>query len=176
MADLPSPWREFLTELDDALSGPVGVHCIGGFVVSLFYGLPRPTGDIDYYTATLNLDGFAGPGSHLAKKYKVFFHRVTVIDLPVDYQTRLVEMFPDQFKKLHLFAPDAYDLILSKVERNSSKDRDDVAYLFQTQKLDPKILEERYQTELRPYLLAPENGDDLTIKLWLEMFKAGGKE
>lgn len=24
------------------------LHCIGGFVLTLFYGLPRTTGDIDY--------------------------------------------------------------------------------------------------------------------------------
>ena len=30
-----------------------------------------------------------------------------------------------QFKHLKLFVPDAYDCILSKLERNQSKDRDD---------------------------------------------------
>ena len=48
--------------------------------------------------------------------------------------------------------PDPYDYILSKVERNSSKDRDDADYLFRTQKLDSQTLRERYQQELRPYL------------------------
>jgi len=45
---LPSPWKEFLSELDDMLTEPVALHCIGGFVLTLFYGLPRTTGDIDY--------------------------------------------------------------------------------------------------------------------------------
>ena len=48
---LPSPWKEFLAELDALLTEPVELHCIGGFVVCFFYGLPRSTGDIDYYTA-----------------------------------------------------------------------------------------------------------------------------
>jgi len=34
-------------------------------------------------------------------------------------------MFPGMFKQLRLFAPDPYDYILSKLERNTSKDRDD---------------------------------------------------
>jgi len=71
-------------------------------------GLPRPTGDIDYYAAIpdSNLDQIAGPGSQLAKKYKVYFQRVAVTNLPEEYESRLVEMFPGQFKKLRLFAPD----------------------------------------------------------------------
>jgi hypothetical protein len=66
---LPSPWKEFLAELDDLLSEPLELHCIGGFVLTFFYGLPRTTGDIDYYTAipaNLNLAEMAGEGSTLA--------------------------------------------------------------------------------------------------------------
>lgn len=172
MPDLPSPWREFLEELDAALTEPVSVHCLGGFVVSFFYGLPRPTGDIDYYTAipaNLNLHGVAGPNSPLAKKHRVYLQRVGVATMPEDYDSRLTEMFPNQFKNLRLFAPDPYDLILSKLERNSGKDRDDARYIFQKLKLDLKILEERYQNELRPNLGVPAR-EDLTLKLWIDMF------
>jgi hypothetical protein len=71
---LPSPWRDFLTELDSKLTEQLALHCIGGFALSLFYGLGRSTADIDYYTAVpanLNLDEIGGEGSALAKKYKV---------------------------------------------------------------------------------------------------------
>ena len=77
-------------------------------------------------------------------------------------------MYPDRFKKLHLYAPDPYDLILSKLERNSAKDRDDVAYLAETLHLSPDVLAERYTRELRPYL-ANEARHDLTLKLWREI-------
>jgi SIR2-like domain len=33
------------------LPEPLDLYCIGGFVIYSFYGLPRPTGDIDYYSA-----------------------------------------------------------------------------------------------------------------------------
>lgn len=46
--ELPLPWGPFLDELDEAISEPIALYCIGGFVVSLLYGLPRPTGDVDY--------------------------------------------------------------------------------------------------------------------------------
>jgi hypothetical protein len=33
------------------LKEPLELHCIGGFVICYFYGLPRTTGDIDYHSA-----------------------------------------------------------------------------------------------------------------------------
>jgi len=80
-------------------------------------------------------------------------------------------MFPKHFRNLRLYAPDPYDLMLSKLERNSGKDREDAIYLFQELKLDPKTLAKRYQQELRPNLSNPAR-EDLTLKLWLEMFQA----
>jgi len=171
---LPSPWLEFLAELDSMLTERVVLHCIGGFVVCFFYGLARSTADIDYYTAVpanLNLDEVAGEGSALGKKHKVWLHRVAVTSLPEDYETRLTEMVPGQFKNLKLLVPDPYDCILSKLERNSSKDRDDADYLFKKKKLISQQLQERYEKELRPYL-ANEDRHDSTIKLWIEIFES----
>jgi len=163
MPEPPSPWREFLVALGAILPEPVSLHCVGGFVVSFFYGLPRPTGDIDYYTAipaNLNLEGLAGRESPLAAKHKVYLQRVAVNNMPEDYETRLTEMFPSRFRKnLRLFAPDPYDLILSKLERNSPKDRDDAVYLFKKLDLVPEALQERYQKELRLNLAIPARED-----------------
>jgi hypothetical protein len=171
---LPSPWKEFLAELDALLTEPVELHCIGGFVLCFFYGLPRSTGDIDYYTAIpadVNLIDVAGEGSDLAKKHKMWLHCVGVTNLPEDYETRLARMFTGQFKNLTLLAPDPYDLILSKLERNTTKDRDDTDYLFKALKLKSKILHDRYEKELRPYL-ANEDRHDSTLKLWIEIFES----
>jgi hypothetical protein len=170
---LPSPWDRFLAELDGLLREQVHVHCIGGFVVSLFYGRPLPTGDVDYfavipYASVDDLQAWAGPDSTLAKKYKLHFHHFPAISLPEDYETRLSEMYPGRFKNLHLYAPGPYDLILSKLERNSQKDRDDVAFLAESLHLSPEVLRECYQKELRPYL-ANEGRHDLTLELWLDV-------
>ncbi len=169
---LPSPWKEFLAELDAALSEAVSVYCIGGFVGSLFYGLPRLTGDIDYcsvlpFHCTKSLEEIAGDGSPLAKKYKVRLHHASVNTMPEDYEVRSIRMFPGRFKNLRLYAPDPYDLILSKLERNSPKDREDVEYLAKT--LNPQQLRERYEKEMRPYL-ANQSREDLTLKLWIEAY------
>jgi hypothetical protein len=170
---LPSPWKEFLLEFDSMLPEPLELHCIGGFVICYFYGLPRPTGDIDYYSAVpanLNLIEMAGADSALAKKYKIRLHQVAVTNLPEDYASRLTEMFPEMLKNLRLYAPDPYDFILSKLERNSAKDRDDTDYIFKTKKLSSQSLHERYEKELRPYL-SKENWHDDTLKLWIEIFE-----
>jgi hypothetical protein len=111
--------------------------------------LPRNTGDIDYWTAIpsdLNLDEIAGEGSALANKHKVRLHRVALNSMSENYDERLTEMFPDLgFKSLRLFAPDPYDYILSKLEFNRMKDRDDAEYLFKTQNLNSDRLRERYE-------------------------------
>ena len=39
----PKPWDSFFKELDEAVDTTVRLDCIGGFVVTLFYGLERPT-------------------------------------------------------------------------------------------------------------------------------------
>jgi len=173
--NLPTSWAAFLDELNSLVPEPVALHCIGGFVLTLFYGLPRTTGDIDYYTAIpadLDLDTMAGQGSALHEKYKVWLHRVGVANLPEDYATRLSEMAPGQFKRLTILVPDAYDCILSKLERASPKDRDDADYLFRSQKLDARVLRDRYRNELRDHLVGKIEWHNQTLELSIDIFTA----
>jgi hypothetical protein len=90
-----------------------------------------------------------------------------VATVPDSYEERLTEIAPGSFKHLRLFALDPYDLALSKLERNTQRDRDDVRHLARTVPFDIAILEERYQKELRPALGNPER-EDLTLRLWIE--------
>jgi Nucleotidyltransferase of unknown function (DUF6036) len=92
---------------------------------------------------------------------------VTIVTVPDDYEERLTELFVGQFQKIHLFALDAYDVALSKIERNLQRDRDDVKFLARTLPFDLDTLQARYHKELRPYLGNPER-EDLTLRLWLE--------
>ena len=75
-------------------------------------------------------------------------------------------MFRGSFNHLRLFALDPYDLALSKLERNTQRDRDDVKHLARSVPLDLNVLRERYQKELRSNLGNPER-EDLTLKLWI---------
>lgn len=153
---LPSPWREFLAEIDGMLNEELDLHCVGGFVVACFYGLGRMTGDLDYYTAVpanFNLIKVAGEGSKLHRKYGVCLHKASVMTLPEGYETRLTEMAKGFFKHISLLALDPYDCILSKLERNGAVDVDDADYLFRSQKLDAEVLRDRYRKEFRPYVI-----------------------
>ena len=57
----------------------------------------------------------------LHKKHRVWLHRVGVANLPKDYVTRLTDMPAGQRKCLTLLVADAYDCILSKLERAAQK-------------------------------------------------------
>jgi hypothetical protein len=168
-----SPWKEFLDEIDRMLSEPLELHCVGGFVITHFYGSPRTTADIDYWTAVpanLNLIEVAGEGSPLHKKYGVCLHKAAVMTLPEDYETRLTEMANGQFKHLRLLVPDPYDCILSKLERNGDVDVNDSEYLFRSQGLDPQVLRDRYEQEFRANLIGDVASADTTLRLWIEIF------
>ncbi|MBI4887663.1 MAG: hypothetical protein HY824_11270 [Acidobacteria bacterium] len=170
---VPSPWAGFLDAAGRALSAPVDVHCLGGFVVSVCHGLTRPTVDVDVLSATPHerlqeLLSIGGRGSALARKYRVYLDHVTVATVPDGYEARLQPVFADRFDKLRLFALEPHDLALAKLERNHEVDRDDVRFLASAVPLDVTVLRARYLRELRPLLGNPTR-EDLTLDLWAEM-------
>jgi hypothetical protein len=170
--DIPEPWGAFLRDLDRELVKPVELHCLGGFVVTMLYGLARPTADIDVLAVRpqMDLNPLAGIGSSLQKKHRVYVQRVTVLEAyPEDYEERLTEMFQGAFRNLRLLALDPYDLALTKLGRNSQRDREDVLHLADAVPLDIEILRARYE-EMRPCLGNPER-EDLTLKLWIEVIE-----
>ena len=68
--ELGHPWRSFLDELDALVTEPVTLHCLGGFVITALYGMPRPTADVDVLAvapgeAVTRLVAIAGKGSPL---------------------------------------------------------------------------------------------------------------
>jgi hypothetical protein len=169
---IPEPWQSFFSGIDTTLNEDVELHCLGGFVITVLYDLARPTADVDVIAITPrseieSLLSLAGQGSDLHRKHKIYLQLVGVATVPDSYEERLMEMAPGSFKHLRLFALDPYDLALSKLERNTQRDRDDVRHLARTVPFDIAILQERYQKELRPTLGNLER-EDLTLRLWIE--------
>lgn len=169
---IPEPWNSFLSEIDAGLMEEVAFHCLGGFVVTVVYGLARPTADVDVLAVVprgeiRRLTTLAGKGSALHSKYGLYLDLVTVATVPEDYEERLAEVAGGTFKHLRLFALDPYDLALAKLERNVQRDRDDVKHLARTVPFDLNVLRGRYEKELRPYLGNPGR-EDLTLRLWIE--------
>jgi hypothetical protein len=169
------PWHSFFLDIDRTLSQSLSLQCIGGFAISMLHSLPRPTVDVDCVSVIpaeeiARLESLAGMGSTLHRNHGVYIQYVAIVTVPENYADRLTPMFPTAYRWLRLFGLEAHDLALSKLERNSSRDREDVKFLARAARLDLQLLENRYFTELRPYLARPERYD-LTLRLWLEMLQ-----
>jgi len=169
----PEPWRSFFAEVDASLSEDVHLHCCGGFVVTQVYGVARTTNDVDFLGVVPNvresLTKIAGKGSALHRKHKVYLDAVTVATPPENYLERLLPMFAGAWTHLRLYALEAHDLALSKLERNLERDRDDVQQLARAGHLQTEILKKRYFDEVRPNLVN-EARHDLTLRLWIESY------
>jgi hypothetical protein len=174
-AELPDPWRRFLSDVDRLLPVRVELHCLGGFVLAIRHGLPRPTSDVDYievvpHDAIETLQQTAGRGSPLARKHRLYFQHVGVASLPESYAERLTELLPGTFENLRLLALDAHDLALSKLTRNHPVDRDDIAHLARTVPLRADLLRTRYRDELQPIIIGDPEIHDRTLEMWIEAY------
>lgn len=171
----PEPWGSFLKALNDMLKAPVDLHCIGGFAITMQYGLSRTTSDIDVLPASpserlAELQQLAGEGSELHRRFQVYLQVVAITNYPEDYESRLIRMWPNfKLERLRLFSLEAHDLALTKIERNTEVDRQDVLSLAQAGYLNPRTLRERYEKEFRPNLVSGAERHDLTLALWTEM-------
>ena len=182
--ELQEPWRAFLLDLDSLVDHQVQLHCCGGFVVTTLHGLPRATADVDIISVVPHDDmralaTGARQNSELHIKHGVYLDVVTVASYPDEYETRLIPMNVGRLSHLRLFALEAHDLALTKLARNSDRDRADVEFLATAAPLDSSTLRDRYAREMRPYLARPER-EDLTLELWLEIIteaqsRAGNK-
>jgi hypothetical protein len=173
-SSIPEPWLSFLVEVDRALDGPVEIHCLGGFILTVFWNLPRPTGDIDVIhvgptSASAKLLDIAGEGTELTRRFRLHVHRVGVADYPEGYASRLIDITPESLRRLRVLAFEVHDLALAKLGRNSPRDRSDIEYLVQKGALERRVLETRFKAELRPYL-ADEARARTTLALWVDEF------
>jgi hypothetical protein len=139
------------------------------------YDLARATADVDYLEVIRSRDGpllqkLAGPDSVLARAHGLRLQHVTVASVPDHYDERLTPLWPRRFARLTLLTLEPHDLALSKLARNSPIDREDVARLARAVPLDPALLRERYQRELRPIIIGDVARHDRTLALWLEAY------
>jgi len=172
---IQEPWLGFLRAVDEKLEDPTEIHCIGGFTLQLLLEKSRPTGDVDFVetvpsNAGTSLTELAGKNTELALEHKLYLDWVKVTEPPSDYETRLFDATPRDLKKLKIKVLDPHDLVLTKLERNSPRDREDVKALILELGLEADILRKRFDAELRPYLAVTPDRTILTLELWLEEF------
>lgn len=171
---LSPPWNEFLREVNAQLQREVTLHSIGGFAITTLYGLPRPTDDLDYIAvfpadAYTTIEEIAGLASKLAKRFRVFIHRAGVVNLPDGYEDRLA-VIPLAYERLHIAVPDPYDLALSKLDRNSPKDRADVKFIADKCNLTFETLMARFDTEMRSWIPNVDRHLTTLEVVWREYF------
>src|SRR5215472_15465450 len=112
-------WKTFLSEVDNSLKEKFSLRCLGGFVLAVKYGLPRPTGDMDCIEIAPadkqnELLDVAGQTSTLAKKHKLYIQRAGIAVYPYEFESRL-EKLELNLKNLELEILGPYDLALSKL-------------------------------------------------------------
>jgi hypothetical protein len=171
---IPAPWATFFRELEQAMPSPVEMHCAGGFALLALTGAPRPTADVDIIgvvpeDATTMLLHHGGLASPLAARHGLHLERVIIAEYPAAYAERLLLVTPPDCKLLAVRIVEPHDLALSKLARNSPKDREDVGRLAEHGLLQAAVLRERYEKEMAPHL-HPGLRADLTLSLWLEEF------
>ena len=171
---IPEPWWRFLSGVDQGLTTAVEIHCLGGFVLGVLWGLPRPTADVDYVAIRPSRSGeellrVAGAGNELARRHGLYFQQVTIAEFPEAYESRLTDLAAGRFHHLRMRAFEILDLVLAKLGRNSSRDRADVEFLVGRGALDPDVLQQRFEDEMKSYVLN-EAREAATLSLWIEEF------
>ncbi len=93
----------------------------------------------------------------MAAKHKVHLQHVGVATMPEDYEFRLKEMFSRPFQEVED----------SRTEFLRFR-------FVKTVPLDAKVLQHRYDRELRPNLMARESWHDGTLKMWIGSYFSPG--
>lgn len=167
-----APWLPFLSDLDERLREDVDLHCIGGFVVRPILWLCKRDGGLGRPGRSPGAGGETdrGPGRERisAPPKASRLRRVCrVACFPDSYESRLIRAFP-LWSRLKLWALEAHDLALTKLERSNDRDLQDVMYLAQSGFLKRETLIERYRSEMRPYLSGPTpTWHDTTLEMWV---------
>ena len=167
----PSPWKEFLEELDLHLTEICRLPVFGGFAVSMVYGIGRPTGDIDVLDvappqAIHTLMQHGGRESELAARHKVYLDIVGIANPPMEYESRLRPIYEGAFKHLQMLVMDPYDVALTKLKRDSDKDFQDVLQLAEKIPFDLDLFEKRYLDELRENTTGRVEENDYVFDRW----------
>jgi hypothetical protein len=139
--------QEFLVTMDKHMSTKQKLLIIGGTAASLGFKVSKRTRDID----------FIGDFSVFEEAYKkakqetgldIPFEPVNWADGPYDFEDRLQEVKRLKLKKIKLFHPDPYDLVLMKASRGEQHDLEANKEICSNENLSAETLIERYNKEM----------------------------
>jgi hypothetical protein len=155
---------ELLREIDNRLAAEkmakkVDLFVLGGAAAVIAYGSPRGTVDIDAYLENKRVrelfESWAGQGKELALKHGVYYQNANIslmlIEDP-DWRDRSREILKGKLKNLRVKAISKEDLILSKISRYNDRDREDIRFLTEKHKIEPKKLIAYYKSARQYYV------------------------
>lgn len=174
-AELLSFLRAIDARLDaDGFAGRVDLYVFGGAAAVIAYGSKRGTVDIDGLVADVEvlkkLDEWAGQGSALASEHGIYFQRANTTLMPIvepDWMERSVEILKGGLRHFRVMALGKEDLVLSKLGRYNDRDREDIQFLAEAHRIDPKKLIACYKTA-RDYYVGRLATLDQTFNIALE--------
>jgi hypothetical protein len=114
----------------------------------LAHGAKSPTRDIDTYEGDPSVLDAAIAAVRAELGFAVPINRAAVADLPLNFEDRQIQPLA-HLRRLKIFVPDRYDLVLSKLIRSVEPDLLVCREMHEHKPLDPAELVRRYVNEMR---------------------------
>ena len=133
--------QDFLQQLGARYPKPATLHLLGGSALILL-GSSRETLDIDYVGDDLQKDNFQLVIEEVANEMGLDTEPVPIerfVPLPEGNEQRGIHI--GQFGNVDVFIFDPYSIALSKLDRGSDRDLDDIVFLIQHNQISPVELE-----------------------------------
>ena len=133
--------QDFLQQLGARYPKPATLHLLGGSALILL-GSSRETLDIDYVGDDLQKDNFQLVIEEVANELGLDTEPVPIerfVPLPEGNEQRGIHI--GQFGNVDVFIFDPYSIALSKLDRGSDRDLDDIVFLIQHNQISAVELE-----------------------------------
>jgi len=151
--------QQFLQALDKALKKDATLVVIGGSAALLRYHIAQATLDIDIYGEPDAQIQLAAQHARTTTGLNIPLDGAPVADLPINYEDRLEPVDDLGTKRLTIFVPEKYDLVLSKIVRATEHDLQTIEQIHKRYPLQPNELINRYVTEMKYAIGLPRDRD-----------------
>ncbi|MFZ4403341.1 MAG: DUF6036 family nucleotidyltransferase [Pseudobdellovibrionaceae bacterium] len=139
---------QLFAETDKHLNQDVSIVLIGGTALVIKYLSPRSTLDVDTYNRIPKILLGAWKKAEENIKIHIPLAQSTVAEGPYLMEDRFTIYKDLDLKYLKIFIPEAADIIMMKLIRLLSKDRDDISHLIKSEKISDALLLKRFTEEM----------------------------